>query len=117
MNQRTVTFGRSMKDLLLHCFCMATSLSIMACCSGARLLSSGGGGVGVTTADVRAVSSSCCFFIFFSLICSSERTPTGQEGKQHVNKLAVCNSIYFTPITSRALGVVVGGGGGQPVTN
>lgn len=75
----TVTFGRSRNDLLLHCFCMATSFSIISCCCGSSATASRGG-VGVTTVDERAVSSSCCFFIFFSRICSSESTPTGQRG-------------------------------------
>lgn len=69
----TVTLGRSMNERLLHCFCMATSFSIISSCSGASGTTSGTG-VGVTTVDVRAVSSSF-FFIFFTRICSSERTP------------------------------------------
>lgn len=91
----TVTFGRSRKDLLLHCFCMATSFSIISCCCGSSVATSWGG-VGVTTVDVRAVSSSCCFFIFFSLICSSESTPTGQTGCTSWLKLnPSVNRIHF----------------------
>lgn len=84
----TVTFGRSRKDLLLHCFCMATSFSIISCCCGSRVGASCKG-VGVTTVDVRAVSSSCCFFSFFNRICSSESTPVGYRGCWFAQKLNV----------------------------
>lgn len=97
----TVTFGRSRKDLLLHCFCIATSFSIISCCCGSSAAASCGG-VGVTTVDVRAVSSSCCFFIFFSLICSSESTPMGQRGRRsrlklnpQVERMSIFHCHYF----------------------